>query len=264
MKKEIYGVAGVRHAHQPNYHQWGRAGSLESESLSLGKVAGLIQLTKELVDLSDYQLTHAARVSYFVGADGDVPAIWLRFELLDRVQARFGQHISFVFAQQDNRLLGFARMLPELDNETYVGHQQALETALVFLQQLAPDLISQEGQSKELLELPLGSRIEFKPSLKIANLELNWIDVHVEKIKAGSGEKELCGMKVKFFIPEKNLWAWVIVDKNNQVMMFERDVSWDFDNMLRNTQMWLHDGWLRDSGYMAKHQVLADSQPSLQ
>jgi len=52
------------------------------------------------------------------------------------------------------------------------------------------------------------------------------------------------GLKVKMYIPKTGLWAWVIVDTAGRIITFERNISWDFTKMERQTQMWLHDKWL--------------------
>lgn len=178
--------------------------------------------------------------------------VLIRFESEDRSnQGLGGKHISAAFDVTNNKLMGLVRMVPELDNSSFVSHEEALETAIKFLQVNAPDLIDQEVIIPQLTKLENGSRIEFDQNderLNFGKVQVYWIDDHAEAIIINGEQKEIHGMKVKMYVPEQELYTWVIVDKNSEVLVFERDISWDFSKFQRNTQMWLHDSWILAQG----------------
>ena len=52
-------------------------------------------------------------------------------------------------------------------------------------------------------------------------------------------------MKVKCRNSADGTYFWVIVGSDNSVIVFERDIEWDFIRAGRQTEKWLHDDWLR-------------------
>ena len=68
---------------------------------------------------------------------------------------------------------------------------------------------------------------------------------HPETITVDDKASQTHGIKVKMrYDDNSKRYAWCIVDKTKQVHVFERDIYWDFDKGSRETQLWLHDGWL--------------------
>lgn len=53
-------------------------------------------------------------------------------------------------------------------------------------------------------------------------------------------------MKVKRRNLTTGLYFWVIVAPDKSVMIFERDIIWDFLRAGRQTEKWLHDSWLKN------------------
>ncbi len=249
MKK--LGVKGNLHdVVHPQYKTWGCSGKITLHPVNITS-----QLTEKVTQLFDqlrlslagYQLIHVNKVEYYQSEKSSLTNVALfRFERKDGKNTGYmGEHISVVYDLLANRLLGFTRMQRELDNERYISHQDALTTALTFLKQVAPDLISESTAIPEVIALPAGERMDFEVPVKLDKLFLQWIGSHPETIRVDGELIEIDGVKVKFEIPSEQLWAWVIVDKNGQVETFERNISWDFALMQRKTQMWLHDRWLQ-------------------
>ena len=102
------------------------------------------------------------------------------------------------------------------------SREHARETALRFLQKEAPDLLQR--------------------------MEISWIEPHDEIIQTTRGGRPatvtLTGMKVKARNLVDGRWFWVIVDANDSVMVFERDIVWVTFPGHRKTEKWLHDAWL--------------------
>lgn len=76
-----------------------------------------------------------------------------------------------------------------------------------------------------------------------AGLTEQWIDRHDETITTRDGPATIAGVKVKTRHADGR-YAWVIVGPHNQVITYERDITWDAANSRRKTQMWLHDRWI--------------------
>jgi hypothetical protein len=86
-----------------------------------------------------------------------------------------------------------------------------------------------------------------------AGLEELWIAEHTETVVDDTGqEHRISGMKVKNR-HDGGLYAWVVVDRDGQVITVEREVTWDSSAGRRATQMWLHDRWIdaHDRGHPA-------------
>ena len=74
---------------------------------------------------------------------------------------------------------------------------------------------------------------------------------HDETITVNNRERKqtltLTGMKVKMRSTKPDqLWFWVIVGPNEEVMVFERDIFWVTMPGHRRTEKWLHDSWLAE------------------
>jgi len=242
----MHGQSGTHPTVNVDYASWGSVGNLQAMVVDVVEAQPYKQQLSSIVDLNGFELAHAAKVDYYRGEHAAMPAIWLRFERVNN-KGLGGEHISAVFDTEQNRLLGFARMLADLGDQKFVSHQQALNKAISFLQQQAPDLITNANNIPQLNNLPDGSRMEFPaPHIDFEQVQFRWIDQHPEALFAMN--KTIVGMKVKMYLPVTGLWTWVIVDHQGEVMVFERDVSWNFEIMQRNTQMWLDDAWLQAQG----------------
>ncbi|NNM59113.1 MAG: hypothetical protein HKM04_04795 [Legionellales bacterium] len=248
-----HGVRADKHLPiYPDYQQWGLA---ENGNIWINDMPFKIQqlnniLSNLRIDLNDYILNFANSVSYYQAeCNADSAVILLRFERKDGSNQGFnGEHISIIFDVKKHCLLGFTRMQADLGGEISLSHQKILQTAIKFLKIHASDLINRDITIPELNEIKPSDRMIFEPELCIDNTEIQWIDEHSEFILVNNLNVEISGMKVKMFLPEKKLWAWVIVDKNGQIETFERNISWDFEKMQRKTEMWLHDKWLISQG----------------
>ncbi len=244
--------AGVAERHPPvvfDYPTWGLAEGLDDhpaavfELTSEKRDAAIALLSSSQVDLTGYQLVNAAGVKHFQGQDKPIQSVaLLRYERADGVNTGIGgEHISAIIHLETNRLIGLTRMQLALDGSAFVSHTQALQTAIAFLKKAAPDLMPQNTDIPAIADdKNPGERMAFSPALEVGNVEIHWVDDHKEEI----GNSEVHGMKVKMFMPASELWAWVVVDKNAQVVTFERDIFWNFEAFRRETQLWLHDKWI--------------------
>lgn len=131
----------------------------------------------------------------------------------------FGEHISFVFSPS-KKIKGMTRMTKEfvLTNEVLPTEKQAREVARNFIASYAKDLLN--------------------------NMEVQWIKQHDETINIGSKSHIISGMKVKCRNLVDGKYFWVIVGKDDEVIVFERDIVWNFIRGGRQTEKWLHDDWL--------------------
>lgn len=248
----MYGIQGKHPTVIIDYSKWGQQGDLSRTVTSVQEpdVQQAIALVEQITDLTGFDLVSVGKAMHYRGEHQALPIVHLRFEPSDQ-QGIGGAHISATVNTVDNSLIGLVRMLPELaaTPEQHVTHQQAIDTAFAFLNQYAPDLMPDNIEAPELNQLPNGSRMEFsEPHINKAKVQVRWIDAHPETLFQSGAV--ISGMKVKMYLPETGLWCWVIVDKHNQVMVFERDISWNFEIMQRNTPMWLHDAWLQANHYM--------------
>jgi len=246
-----YGMIGNKHdVKHPQYATWGLFGNKEvSNHIPESTIDEIIECMSTCgIDAKGFTLGFASRVGYF--SNGDKKAILLRFERENGENKGLGgEHVSVVYSVQDKKILGFTKMRSELTPEVAdITHQEALAIAVEFLQKAAPDLISEEVGTPELNGIDKKERMEFVPACPLGKTQLNWMDDHGELLTLGGKETEIHGMKVKLYIPETELWAWVIIGTDKQVLTFEKNIAWDFEKMQRKTQMWLHDGWLKEHG----------------
>lgn len=128
------------------------------------------------------------------------------------------QHVSILQSDKGN-LEGFVRLLPQYKiSGRQISKDRAKTIAINFLQRFAPDLLD-----------------KFK---------VNWIDEHTEEIYVNNEKIIISGMKVKCRNEKDGLYFWVVIAPDESVMIFERDVEWDFLRAGRKTEKWLHDSWL--------------------
>lgn len=157
-----------------------------------------------------------------------VEATLVRYERVDgRNKGITGEHVSFVL-DQAGRLKGFMRMDLDLVGQL-PSRDRANLVAVNFLREYAPDLIP--------------------------NMEVSWIEPHEEIVRdntSGRHElKKLTGMKVKCHNSSDGTWFWIIVGPAEQVITFERDIVWITFPGQRQTEKWLHDNWLVETGQQA-------------
>lgn len=130
-----------------------------------------------------------------------------------------GSHLSIV-VDQNNRLKGLARINESLLNSPLLSEADAEAASNVFLTEYAPDLLN--------------------------GANLQWIKPHDETVRNSQGKKfKLTGMKAKYRNSNGGLYFWVIVGSDGNVIIFERDIEWDFAHAGRRTEKWLHDDWLK-------------------
>lgn len=132
----------------------------------------------------------------------------------------YGQaNISFLISK-NGRLEGMSWLLPEYTNtDKQLEKNEAESIATSFLNDYAPDLI---GKYK-----------------------VQWIDRHEEVINIDGIKTKVAGMKVKCRNLEDGLYFWIVIAPDKSVMIFERDIQWDFIKAGRQTEKWLHDNWLQ-------------------
>lgn len=173
--------------------------------------------TTALVPTSHHSVSRRA-----VQVDG-TPAILTRFERRDGRNAGLeGEHFSTV-AAADGALKGFAHISLDLAGQPLPSRERTEAIARAFLQAHAPDLL--------------------------ARMQIHWIDPHDEPIRVQrDGRTEtvtLTGMKMKARNLADGRWFWVIVGGDEKPMVFERDIVWITFPGHRQTEKWLHDGWLK-------------------
>lgn len=152
------------------------------------------------------------------GMHNKQPVTLYRFEPQETMHLN-NQHISFLLDDDSSKLQGFVRLLPQYQStNTQVSKEKALAITLKFLEIYAPDLLK--------------------------NYNNNWIDTHDEEIIVNGKKVTLTGMKVKCRDLNTGLYFWTIIAPDETIMVFERDVEWDFIRAGRQTQKWLHDSWL--------------------
>ncbi|MDR3361237.1 MAG: hypothetical protein LBO64_00035 [Desulfovibrio sp.] len=128
-------------------------------------------------------------------------------------------HVSFLLNSQ-GKLAGFSRMIPAAAASPLPNEKTAEQKARGFLQIYAPDL------------LPV--------------MNVQWIKPHTdEQYSDGQNQYRINGMKVKYRNRADRTYFWVIIGSDNSVIVFERDIEWDFIRAGRQTEKWLHDDWLQ-------------------
>lgn len=129
-----------------------------------------------------------------------------------------GGNVS-TLVSESGQLIGLSRLLPNYEfNNNNVDEDEARKIAMTFLNQHASDLLQ--------------------------NFKIQWIKNHDEVIYESGKKIVISGMKVKCRNLMDGLYFWVIVAPNKDVIVFERDIEWDFIRAGRQTEKWLHDDWL--------------------
>ena len=147
----------------------------------------------------------------------DRPVTVVRFEA-DPVPTQGGEHVTAV-VDDEATLLGYTRMIAsDATRQPLADHEEAEQHAMRWLAGFAPEYA--EG------------------------LSVSWVAPHDETVTDATGaEHTISGVKVKAH-HRSGLYAWVIVDRQGQVITWERDIRWDGSAGRRATQMWLHDSWI--------------------
>ncbi len=161
-----------------------------------------------------YGLSNARQVTQ------DGQPYWLvRFERINGQNTGLGgEHFSMVVDAAQSRLMGLT-WLDQSQTATRLPSNKIAHTfAQEFLQTYAPDLYTQ--------------------------VELLWIAQHDEIIQVANQALRVSGTKVKMRQTDGR-YTWVILNNNEQVMTFERDIVWNFDMSKRTTEKWLHDYWIK-------------------
>jgi hypothetical protein len=126
-------------------------------------------------------------------------------------------------AAADGTLKGFAHIALDLAGKPLPSRERTEAVARAFLLAHAPDLL--------------------------ARMQIHWVDPHDEPIRVQrEGRTEtatLTGMKMKARNLADGRWFWVIVGSDEKPMVFERDIVWITFPGHRQTEKWLHDGWLK-------------------
>lgn len=240
------------------YAHWG----LAKKQPSLESVLAIKKLSEEDIvkaknflfenfkafNLEDFILVKTNWVNYYQGDVLDVLKVaHLRFQKTSSGLDLLGEHVSFLLDLDRFQMMGLTSMNIKNTEKGYVTHQAALNAAVQFLKTYAPDLMPENTELIAIGHKKEGSKMTFRKPLNIGNVELHWIGHHDEEIKVQGKKKKIRGMKVKMYIPANQLWAWVIVDNQEKIHTFERNVFWNFSAFQRETQMWLHDHWLAEN-----------------
>lgn len=242
-------ITATHTAIEPNFKQWGLGTLKDEPSINLLETLNSIpeevfKITKQLFSDADYRCVTASIVDIDTLTETPIQGYHLRFQKLvsSTSIALYQEHISLLIDTKSYKLLGFTQQTQQ-SPAFLPTHEHAFNTATQFLKQWAPDLL-QQNPSLNLSACEPEQRLEFNPVHTLDNLEMQWIDQHHESILVNNIKTSVTGMKVKFYIPSSDRWAWVIVDGNQNVITFERDIKWDFKQHIRLTPMWLHDAWL--------------------
>lgn len=215
-------------------------------------------LSKLNIQLWPFSLAYSAIVAYYQGPlHAEMPAILLRYTK-SGIPELDGEHISAIVNLQNGKLLGLTNMLKKCDGDTFVSHATALHCATEFLKVVAPEWLMIDHNPLLLMpdDVSLGEGIHVSPpqecdeeaiGFSLGAVSVCWIDDHAEKLTDEDGRLvETHGMKVKMrFNDDSARYVWVIVDKHSDVLTFESHIFWNFAAFTRETQMWLHDGWLK-------------------
>ncbi|EKC9275614.1 hypothetical protein OQF52_004955 [Salmonella enterica] len=174
-----------------------------------------LENNKELVIPNGYNKIFQSSVKH-----NGIDATLIRYEK-DSKTIHYGHaNVSFLISK-NLRLEGLSWLLPEYrDTGKQLTKNQAESIAVNFLTIYAPDLLD--------------------------NYKIQWIDRHEEIIDIDEKKTTIAGMKVKFRNIKDGLYFWVIVAPDGSVIIFERDIEWDFIKAGRQTEKWLHDSWLKN------------------
>ena len=129
-----------------------------------------------------------------------------------------GEHFSITMSDDNNKLLGFTFMNRVFDVDN--GLIEAVDAefnAIQFLNRVEPGLV--EGSSHL------------------------WTSQHDETITVEGKEYTISGMKYKCYSRNTDLYYWVIVGRDGQIITFEQDIVWSDGMAERISEQWLHDWW---------------------
>jgi hypothetical protein len=236
----------------PDYKKWGQADGakffIEIAASNVIEVA--LGVAQNQFDLSDMRLDLSLKVESYRGPK--LPAVqlvllrFLKKNSPKKIQIG-SEHLTVLIDINNKQLYGFTKMFYDAEVADHLlPHDQALDRAVSFIRHAAPDLIpGHEIKIPEILKCDLMSKLTFSEKLVVGFVEIHWINKHYEDVVINGITQRIWGMKVKMFIPDENLWAWVIVDAAGNIQTFEKNIFWNFDAFVRDTQMWLHDDWLK-------------------
>ena len=244
----------MSHPIQVNYKAWGLGSQPNTISTPIDEkiIKKNVNAIEKIFSVVKLHCSSTVSVNYFQGnGNPDKELLLFRFNELPAKECELGgEHISILMDPMDHKIFGLMDLRITASKKVYTTPAAALKTAISFLKNAASDLIFSTTSLPEMPKHTTQSeeKITFNDHPKIGLLELHWIGQHSEFIKNKNELLEIVGMKVKFYHRERNLWLWVIVNQNNKVICYERDVFWNFDQFRRDTQMWLHDHWLIAQG----------------
>lgn len=235
----------------PDYEVWGQGNEGKpficiSDSTS---TQSALNIAKINFDLTDLKLDISLLVDSYRGPQlPSFTLVLLKFSKNDEpLLSLDGEHLTILIDIFNKKVHGFTKMFfDENISHNIIPHKVALEKAIYFIQKISPDLIPiNEVKLPKISNKKLTSKLSFVVKPKIGNTELHWINKHYEYLKIRDKKYQIFGMKVKLFIPDRNLWAWVIVDSAGNIQTFEKDIYWNFSKFIRDTQMWLHNDWIK-------------------
>lgn len=152
------------------------------------------------------------------GLHGEAPVTLFRFEPHNSFEL-YSEHSSILINDKTNELQGFVRLRPQYKKDAPQVTKSKAESVMVnFISQYAPSLKN--------------------------NYKIQWIEPHDENIVINNQSINIRGMKVKCRDLNTGLYFWTIVAPDDTIMVFEKDIEWDFIRAGRQTQKWLHDEWL--------------------
>lgn len=134
----------------------------------------------------------------------------------------FGEHFSIVHNPENKIIKGFVHLQITPNPAALPTKEAARSASHTFLQEFAPDLLE--------------------------NREILWIEPHDEILKIRQKDYTISGMKVKAIDRKTGLYFWTIVNAENKVYIFERDIRWINFPGKRGTEKWLHDSYLAENG----------------
>lgn len=127
-------------------------------------------------------------------------------------------YISFVINEDEGMLLSYVnRMLPVKDFT--FSEDDAFVKAKMILRKINPEYFN---------------KLTF---VRIDNPMRQFINMY-----GYSEEHSIYWVK---FVHENGAFSWVGLSMSGQVVEYEIDSVWDFENKRRKTEMWDHDGWVK-------------------
>ena len=244
--------AKKHHQHHINFNEkyptWGMKNNLSQQITCRDHLDQCQVIAGDYVP-KDYRLHCAHDVSHYQGPK--YPAVkttLLRFTRNGELNLG-SEHISLSINLDDAKIYGFCRMVKSCiaTREQQLKPLNALQKAFPYLKKIAPELVTID-QCPEFSypdNRQQGGVCFTHQPINLGLISILWIDTHAEKFYQQCDYADTCGMKIKMrFNDDSERYAWIIIDKQGKPQVFERNIFWDFDQMQRETAMWLHDGWL--------------------